>query len=392
MNPDVLFPAPASVPRFARAALVVGAGGLVLSLAGGALNPRQFFYSWLIGFMLCLGLTLGSLALLMVQYLTGGLWGLVTRRTLEAGARTLPLLVLFFLPLLLGLKWLYPWTDSALVARDAALHAKSLYLNLPFFVVRTAVYFACWFGLGWFLDRWSRQWEDTGDPAVLQRIRRLSAGGILIYGFSITFASIDWLMSIEPHWFSSIFGMLMMTGQGLAGIAFAAIVIGVLAAEKPFAGLLTRKVMLDVGNLMLAFTMLWAYMSFSQFLIIWSGNLPEEIPFYVHRLNRGWEWVALGLVVFHFGVPFVALLMRATKRVPRNLAILAAWVIVMRAVDLFWIVAPEARGGQFGLHWLDLAAPAGMLGVWLWAFGWLFAARPILPVREAEAVLGEIER
>jgi hypothetical protein len=392
VNHDAPFPAPASVPRFARAALVAGVAGLVLSLAGGLANPPQFFHSWLIGFMLCLGLALGSLALLMVQFLTGGLWGLVTRRTLEAGARTLPLVLLFFLPLLAGLRTLYPWTDAALVARDEVLRAKALYLNLPFFLLRAAIYFASWLVLAWLLERWAARWEESGDPGVSGRMRRLSAGGILIYGFTITFASVDWLMSLEPHWYSSIFGMLMIVGQGLSAIAFAAVVIGIVASEKPFAGLLTRKVMLDVGNLMLAFVMLWAYMSFSQFLIIWSGNLPEEIPFYVHRLNRGWEWIGLALVVFHFAVPFVALLMRATKRVPRNLGILAALVVVMRAVDLFWIVAPEARNGQFGIHWLDVVAPLGMLGVWLFAFGWLFAARPILPVREAEAVLAEIRR
>lgn len=389
MNDDLLYRAPSRVPQYGRLALTVGVIGVALAGVGAVTNPAQFFHSWLLGFMLCLGFALGSLALLMLQYLTGGLWGLVTRRILEAAARTLPLLLLFFIPLLFGLKDLYSWTHADIVAGDEALRAKALYLNVPFFLVRAAFYFACWLAVAGFLRRWSRQVEETGDRAAERRIRRLSAGGILIYGFTITFASIDWLMSLEPHWFSSIFGMLMMTGQGLSGISLAVVVLGLLAGEKPFAGLLTRKVMLDLGNLMLAFVMLWAYMSFSQFLIIWSGNLPEEIPFYVHRLNGGWQWMALSLVVFHFAVPFVALLMRATKRVPRNLAVLAAWVIFMRAVDLFWLIAPEGRHGAFGIHWLDIVAPVGMAGVWFAVFAWQFAARPILPVGETEAMLAE---
>jgi hypothetical protein len=391
VDDDQLYRAPARVRQLGRFALVAGLIGLAAAAFGAFVNPRQFFFSWLLGYMLCLGVSLGCLGLLMVQYLTGGLWGLVVRRIVEAGARTLPLVLLLFVPLLFGLQELYPWAVPKVVAADGVLQKKALYLNVPFFLVRAAIYFTCWLGVAWLLSAWGRRAED-GDPRAQERLRRLGAGGILLYGFTITFASIDWVMSLEPRWFSSIFGLLMMAGQGLAGISFAIIVVALLSREKPMSMLLSRKLMLDLGNLMLAFTMLWAYMSFSQFLIIWAGNLPEEIPFYIHRLNGGWQWMALGLVIFHFAIPFLALLMRATKQVPRNLAILAGWVLFMRLVDLFWLIAPEGRGGQFGVHWLDIAAPAGMFGIWLAFFAWRFASRPILPVGDTEAVLAGVGR
>jgi hypothetical protein len=390
MSDDLAYRVPARIQRIGRLALTVGAIGVAIAATGAFVNPRQFFFSWLVGYMLCLGISLGCLALLMMQYLTGGLWGIVIRRIVEAGARTLPLVVLFFVPLLFGLRELFPWARPEVMAADVVLQRKALYLNVPFFLARAAIYFACWLAFAWFLSAWAERVEATGDQTAQIRLRRLGAGGILVYGFTITFASIDWLMSLEPHWFSSIFGMLMMVGQGLGAISFSIVIVALLSREKALSLLLTRKVMLDLGNLMLAFTMLWAYMSFSQFLIIWSGNLPEEIPFYIDRLNHGWQWMALGLVVFHFAVPFVALLMRATKQVPRNLAILAGLVLFMRLVDLFWIVAPEGRRGQFGVHWMDLAAPIGMAGLWVAFFAWQFALRPMLPVRETTHVLAEM--
>jgi hypothetical protein len=388
---DHRYRAPAGVKQLGRIALFVGAAGVALAVLGAFTDARLFYHAWLLGFMLCLGITLGSLALLMVQHLTGGYWGLVIRHVAEAAARTLPFVLLLFVPLLFGLGDLYVWSRPEVMAADPLLQKKALYLNVPFFLARAAFYFACWMALSFFLNRWSRQAEETGDAAVLGRLRRLSAGGILIYGVTITFAAFDWLMSLEPHWFSSIFGMLTMAGQGLSGIAFSIVVVALLSRYEPFSELLTRKVMLDLGNLMLAFVMLWAYMSFAQFLIIWSGNLPAEIPFYLNRLNGGWQWTALVLVVFHFAVPFVALLMRATKRVPVGLGILAAWVIAMRWVDLFWLIGPEAHHGRFAIHWLDVAAPIGIIGLWVAVFTRQLAARPVLPVREVEALLGEPE-
>jgi hypothetical protein len=391
MTDESFFRPPARVRQIRRTALIVGVAGLVLGGLGAVVDPRHFYFSWLIGFTVCLGLALGSLGFLMVQYLTGGAWGVVTRRISEAAARTLPLVLLFFVPLLIGMPDLYPWSRPDVMAGDPLLQKKALYLNVPFFVGRAALYFGAWLALLFFLTRWARRVERDRDAAAADRLRRLSAGGILIYGFTITFASVDWLMSLEPHWFSSIFGLLTIAGQGLAAIAFANVVLGLLASDPPFSTLLSRKVMLDVGNLMLAFVMLWAYMAFSQFLIIWSGNLPEEIPFYVHRLAGSWEWIALALVVFHFAVPFVALLMRATKRVPRNLAIVAAWVIAMRWLDAYWLVGPEVAGGALAFHWLDVVVPAGMLGLWVSVFAREFGARPVVPVHEAEAMLAAME-
>jgi hypothetical protein len=390
MTLDSLYRAPARVPQLGRLLLGLGAVGVVAAGIGAFTNPRQFYFSWLIGFMLCLGLGLGSMGLLMVQYLTGGLWGLVTRRVFEASLRTLPFLLLLFVPILFGMADLYPWSRPEVMRADRTLQQKALYLNVPFFVVRAAVYFACWLALAWVLQRWGRQ-ADEGDPTARDRLRRTSAGGIVLYGVTITFAAIDWVMSLEPHWFSSIFGLLFITGQGLSAISLSIVVVGLLSGERPFTALLTRKVMLDLGNLLLAFTMLWAYMSFSQFLIIWSANLPEEIPFFLHRLNGGWQWVAGVLVVFHFAVPFLALLMRATKRAPTRLAVLAGWMIVMRYVDLVWFVGPEAFEGHFGLHWTTIVLPAALVALWAAVFARGLSARPIVPVHEVEAALAEME-
>jgi len=389
---DPAYRAPAGVARAGRLALVAGLVALALAVVGAYVDPRHFFHSYLLGYLLCLGVTLGGLALAMVSNLTGGLWAVATKRVFEAASRTLPALIILFVPILLGTGYLYPWSDQSVVASDELLQKKAAYLNLPFFYARAAIYFVVWGALAWALNAWSARYERTADQALLRRLRGLSAGGILLYVVTMTFAAFDWLMSLEPHWFSSIFGLLIVTGQGLSAIAFAILVTTRMAEQDVFRALLGRKVMLDVGNLMLAFTMLWAYLSFSQFLIIWSGNLPEEIAFYIHRLHGGWQGVGLALAVFHFAVPFLALLLRATKRAPTVLGAVAAWVLLMRLVDLFWFVGPQSSPEHFSLHWLDIVTPAGLAGLWFAVFAWQYRSRPVVPLAEigpALEALGE---
>jgi hypothetical protein len=291
VNPDV-----PALARLQQRALVVALVGLLPGTLAGFANPDQFFRSWLIGFLLCLGLSMGSLALLMLQHMSGGQWGLVGRRVFEAASRTLPLVVLAFIPLLFGLPNLFKWAQPATVATDHILQFKAPYLNVPFFITRAVLYFSVWLLCSWLLNKWSAQ-QDRGETAVTPadtvRFRLVSAPGLIAYVLTMTFASVDWLMSLEPHWYSTIFGLILVAGQGLAAFAFVIAVLAMLATTEPYATYLSPGHFLDLGKLLLAFVMLWAYFSFSQFLIIWAVNLPEEIPFYAERLKHGWQNVSL---------------------------------------------------------------------------------------------------
>jgi hypothetical protein len=361
-----------------RVALVVGALGVVASLAGAWMDPAQFFRSYLVAFLYWAGLSIGCLAILMVYNLTGGGWGVAIRRVLEAGAGVLPLVAVLFVPLLFGLPSLYTWTHEATMAADEVVRAKRAYLNVPFFVVRAAVYFAVWIALAFVMARWSRAQDRTGDPRYADRMQKLSGGGIVLLGFTVTFATFDWVMSLDPKWFSTIFGLLFFAGQGLGAMAFAIAVAYLLSRRADYGPVLKPTILNDLGNLLLAFVMIWAYLSFSQVLIIWAGNLPEEIPWYLRRISGGWTIIAVVLAVFYFAMPFLVLLSRGNKRRHRRLAMIAVGVLVVRAVDLFYLVAPEFSPDRITAHWLDFATLAGVGGLWVTMFLRRLAAQPLL--------------
>ncbi len=368
-----------------RAGLFVGGAGLVLGVAGLLLgaSPEQFFRAYLVGFMGCLGIALGSLAITMIHHMTGGGWGMVSRRPLEAAAATLPLLALYFIPIaLFGMKPLYLWARPEAIAGDAIVQMKAPYLNVPFFLGRAVFYFVVWNVLAFTLARWSREQDETAPRPIgaERKFRLLSASGLLLYALTITFASIDWVMSLDPHWFSTIFGILFMGGQGLSALAFVIIVLASVRDLPPLAGVLKPLHFHDIGKLMFAFTMLWAYFSFSQFLIIWSGNLPEEIPWYMERMHGVWGFVAVALVLVQFAAPFLLLLSRDLKRNPRLLRNVALVVLAMRFVDLLWLIKPGVAGAT--LHWMDVALPAGLFGLWLFVFVGRLRTRPALPVHD----------
>jgi hypothetical protein len=373
-----------ALARFQQRALLVGGLGVAAGAIGGVMNPSQVLYSWLIGFLFCLGLTLGSLALLMVQHLSGGQWGLVSRRIFEAATRTIPLVALLFVPVLLGLPTIFEWARPE-AAENAIIHAKAGYLNTSFFIIRAVVYFAFWMICVLLLNRWSAE-QDRGlatTPADSVRFRKVSAPGLLFLVLTVTFASVDWVMSLDAEWFSTIFGLLTVTGWGLTSLALTVVVLSTLTDTPPFAGVLTPRHFHDLGKLLLAFTMLWAYLSFSQFLIIWSGNLPEEIPWYVKRTTGNWGYVAVALVIGHFALPFVLLLSRDLKRRSSLLAKVAMFIIAMRLVDLIWLVAPEFhQSGGFPFHWMDVAVPVGLTGIWLFLFARNLRSRALLPLND----------
>lgn len=395
---DATYNTPPELDRFRQRALIIGAVVLVLSAVLAFLGgPVQFFRAYLVAYVFWCGIAVGSLAIMMLHHLTGGGWGLVVRRIFEAATRTLPLLAVAFVPLIVSLFWhplhdghpqaLYEWSDAGVVAHDEVLKEKSVYLNPIFFIGRFVFYFVVWGLLAYYLSKWSLQEDHTGDPRIRRRMQNLSGPGLVLFGLTVTFAAVDWVMSLEPHWFSTIFGLLLMASWGLSAFAFVVIVAAMLVRREPMSGVFQPVHFHDYGKLLLAFVMVYAYFAFSQFLIIWSGNLPEEIPWYLRRLRGGWQYVGLALVLFNFALPFVLLLSRDLKRNSRRLVMVALLVILMRVVDMIYLVAPaEAQeGGDPHINPLLFLAMFGMTvglgGIWLWYFAAQLRSRPLLPLQ-----------
>ena len=374
--------APSSVNRVQRNALIVGALFTVLLLVGFILDRDQFFHSYLLAFSFWAGISIGALALLMLQHLTGGGWGLVIRRVLEAMTRTLPLILVLFVPILLGAHRIYSWTDAHEVAEHPVLAEKSKYLNLPFFTVRAAIYFAIWLALAYFLNRWSLLQDRTADRKYKKNMSVLSGPGMVLFVFTVTFASIDWFMSLDWEWSSTIYGFIFVAAWGLSALAFTIAVMAALSKQEPMNNVVAQLHFHDLGKLLLAFVMLWSYFAFSQFLIIWSGNLPEEISWYLPRIHGAWGAIALAVVLLHFAFPFLFLLSRSLKRDAGKLVIVAVLVLVMRLVDLFWMIAPNFTHEHFQVGWMDLVAPIAMGGLWVGVFARALTARPLIPIND----------
>jgi hypothetical protein len=376
------------VTRLEKRALTLGLVALVVCVVAGFHSPVQFFRSYLLGYIFWLGVALGCAAILMLHHLVGGGWGFPIRRMLESGTRTLLLMAAFTVPLLFGLRQLYVWANPAAGHAEMAAEWKALYLNIPFFVVRVVVYFVAWILLAHFLNKWSLEQDRTANPGLTQRLQGLSGPGLLIYGLTVTFASIDWVMSLEPSWFSTIYGMIFMVTQALSAMSLVIVVMLLLSKTKPLSELISPLALNDLGNLLLTFTMLWAYLSFSQFLLVWSGNLPDEITWYTARATGGWAWVAVMLIMFHFAVPFLLLLSRFVKRRIRLLAAVAAGLILMSLIDLFWLMAPayDRAGPRF--HWMDWMAVVGIGGVWLWRFASQLKRNPLVPLHDPRLAQG----
>jgi Ni/Fe-hydrogenase subunit HybB-like protein len=328
-----------------RRALVIGLFGVVACIVSALIQRQHFLRGFLVAWNLWAGISLGALALLMIQYLTGGAWGLLLRRILEASAANILLMAVLFLVLLIDLPAVYEWARPDAVSSSLALQHKAPYLNPNAFAVRAAIYFAFWIVLSWSLKAWSQKQDRTGpSPTIADRCRLLSGPGLAIYGATVTFAAIDWIMSLEPLWYSTIFPPLYAVGQILSGLAFSIAVLLALSRQAPLSKTLLPSQRRDLGNLLLAFVMLWAYLSFSQFLIIWSENLPEETTWYFNRTRGGWQWIAVALIIFEFAVPFLLLLSRDTKTSERRLMGVAALALAQRFVDVYWWVEAAYEG------------------------------------------------
>jgi hypothetical protein len=373
-------------PRWQRLqylALLVGLVAAGLCVVGYFVSPAQFFRSYLMAYVFWLGVVLGCLAILMMHYVVGGRWGMLIRQILEAAVRLLPFMALLFIPIACGIPALYIWVQPERVPAPGLSPFQQVYLRVPFFLGRAGFYFAVWLVLGFLLNRWSRQQERRPEPPILRtrqrRLGLLSGGGLVLYGLTVTFAGVDWMMSLEPHWVSTTYGFLVGMGQLLVGMAFAVLMTFWLAQDEPYASAAAPELLHDLGNLLLAFVMLWAYIAFTQLLIVWSGDLPDEVNWYLHRTGGGWRWVGVILALAQFAVPFFFLLLRRITRRIQYLATVAAVLFGAHLVDAFWLVMPAFFPGQFHLHWLDIVAPIALGGLWLAAFLWQLQRRALLP-------------
>jgi hypothetical protein len=385
--------APPAIKTIGRRSLVIGAVASVIALALAFKDPVVFFRGYLLSFMDWLGICLGSMAILMIRHLTGGGWGMVIRRVLGASMRTLPMLAALFLPLaFLGVPRLYPWAMPAETIQNPTIRehlAKNKfvtlgYLNSHGFFWRGVLYFVIWGLIVFLLSKWSAEQNRPPVRDNSNRFKAVSGPGLIIFAFTISFAAIDWVMSLDPSWISTIYGLLFVAGELLAGLCFAVVIERILFKYKPMSLLLRPDFVHDHGKFMLTFIMLWAYFSFSQWLIIWAGNLPEEITWYIRRLNGGWGYVGFFLALFHFAVPFVILLSRSFKRDVTRLVYLAAWLLFMRYVDLFWIIEPNFSP-TFSVTWADLVIPFAMGGLWLAYFCYNLSSLPLLPAYDVYA-------
>ncbi|HEU5086358.1 MAG TPA: hypothetical protein VFT99_02895, partial [Roseiflexaceae bacterium] len=368
-----------TLDRFQRLALIVGVVGAVLSALGAFLGPAQFFYSLLFAFFFWMTLTIGASIVLMIQYLTSGVWGLILRRMLEAAMMTLPLLGVVFLILLLGIGDLYPWSHPEVIQESEVVAKKAGYLNVPFFIVRGIIYFVVLYVVAFLLNRMSSEQDRNGDSRIYDRIRSLSGPGIPIFVLVWTLASTDWGMSLQPEWFSSMYPTTFIVEGLVAAFAWGIVALWFMRSRGVLPYTIPTDRLHDLSKFMFAFMIVWTYVSFSQFLIIWSGNIAEETPWYYYRLNNGWQVLGLLLMIGNFFLPLFAFVSRHPKRRFNQAALMAAWLIFMQAVFVYWAIVPSLFTEGFHISWLDFTALIGVGGLWLAFWAYNLKKRPLLP-------------
>ncbi len=374
-------PAMDRIAIWQRWSLIIGIAASLGAFAAFQINRAEFLRSYLFAYLFWAGMALGCLGILLLHHTVGGKWGMVIRRFCEAGARTIPIMAVLLIPVLVSLGTLYVWAGPE-GARDADIQSKAAYLNVPFFIARAVFYFAIWTLYAFLLSKWSAEQDRTADAGLAGRMRALSAPGLVVFVVTTTFAFFDWIMSIEPHWFSTVYGAMFLMGLVLEAFALIIALLIILSKHAPLRDYVTPQHLHDLGNMMFAFTVLWAYLAFSQFIIIWAGNLPEEIPWYLRRLAKGWNAIAVFLIVFHFCLPFVLLLQRDMKRRAGLLLKLCAFMLVVRIVDVFWVVEPGFYQQQLQVHWTDFLLPVAIGGLWLAALFRQLRARPLVPLND----------
>jgi hypothetical protein len=375
------YQAPASVNRAQKLGFTIGGIALILAIVGAVTSPAKFYEAYIFSYMLVLGMALGSLGLLMLQHVTSGIWGLTIRRPLEAATRTIWLLLLMFIPIVLGMKTYYAeWLDPAQVKAHPLSDLQTKYLTQSGFLIRAIVYFAVWIILVVLFNAWSKEQDaNPDDLSVRNRLKRTAPPGIILYVLAVTFASIDWVMSISPHWASTIYGFIFVGGQLITSMCLMIITVVLLSKSEPYSAFMSERKLHDLGKLLFAFNMLWAYFAFSQLLIIWSGNQPEEISYYRTRLYGEWGVVAVIVLLLTFSLPFLILLSRDVKRSPKLVSIVAIWMLIFRLVDLYWMTKPEFTSSAWP-SWLDIIVPVALIGLWVGVYALNLKQRPVLPL------------
>jgi hypothetical protein len=378
-----------------RFALGIGLVAAAISVAGFFLGgPSPLFQAYLFAFLFWLGISLGSLALLLIHFVVGSRWGLTIRRIAEAASGNVLMMALLFMPLLVALPVLFPWTNPAAAAEGEALQMlqeKTFYLNVPFFLVRAAIYFVAWILLAVLANRWSARLATTlpDDRPLRGRLQAFGAVGLIVYAITMTFAAVDWIMSLDPLWTSTAFGMITLVSQALTALAFAILVLNLLpglSLGRRWSYLDTPLSFRDLGAFLLVFVLGWAYLVFFQFLIIWAGNIPREVTWYLARSTGGWSLLVVFVAVFQFLLPFLILLSIRVRHNLRVLAVLGALLLFTNLVYLFWQVKPAFFPGQLAIHWLDLALPVAIGGLWVAGFLFQLSRRPALTAGEQAAL------
>ncbi len=368
--------------RLERTSGIIGVVGLLLCLLGFFINREQFFQSYSFAFLYWSGFSIGGLGVLLMHHTVGGKWGVITRRLLEAQMRTLPLAALLIIPILLGLRYLYPWANHALVMQTPVLQHKAPYLNTPFFIGRVVLYFVIWLFWGFRVNRLADRQDETGDPTLKERMRAFSAPGVLVFTLTGTFAYIDWILSADIQFFSTVYGAMILIGDILQAIAMSIIVLVFASREDRFGGRVNSPVLHDLGNMMFAFVIFWAYLSASQLIIVWPGNLPQELGWYLDRIRGFWKYLALATALSMFAIPFCLLLSQDRKRHPIRLLRVAIFILFARIIDMFWIVEPTYRTKGFALYWTDIGAFLGIGGIWAYIYLGQLRRRPLLPLQD----------
>jgi hypothetical protein len=376
------FNPPNTVGNFQKRALIAGGVFLLALVAIAFVNPTRFFQAYLVGWTFWTGISVGSLALLMLQHMTGGGWGFVIRRVLEAATRLLPIMAVLFIPVIIGAHSIYEWTHQDVLEAHPVVKFKTPYLNVTFFIIRAVVYFAVWIALAYLLNRWSLAQDRTADNRYTKNMRVLSGPGMVALIFTVTFASVDWYMSLEPEWFSTIYGFIFVAAWALSALAFVIAVMASLTSQDPMKRVVAPLHFHDLGKLLLALVMLWSYFAFSQYLIIWSGNLPEEIGYYIERTHGIWGAIIIAIGILHFAAPFLFLLSRDLKRNPRRLVLVAVLVLVMRMIDLLWMLEPAFHEHKW--FWVNIVALLGVGGLWLGLFAWQLGKRSLVPINDPQ--------
>ena len=376
-----------SILRARRISFAIGLAALVACALGSTIDRREFFLSYLFGFLFWLGIALGCSGFLMVHHLTGGRWGYPIRRFFEGAISTLPFLAALFVPLFFGLPQLYPWATAANIAADKVLQHKHAYMNAPLFIVRTIIFFAIWILLARLLIKWSAQQDATRSVEPTKKLRALSGPGLVIYPTTVTFAFVDWVMSMEADWYSTVFPLLICIGQMLSALAFIILLLAWGGPRSSLGEILSKETFHHLGNLLLTFTMLWAYLAYAQLIVIWSGDLPHEISWYLHRIAGGWRVIAFALLIFHFFGPFFLLLFRQTKRRTEFLVAIAVIIFLAHIADVWWVVAPSLYRNGFHASWMAPLAWIGIGGIWLAIFFWRLETRPLVPMNDPRFVV-----